>query len=99
GHLDATTLMEQLIHWGVPQRTAHEIIGKLVGQALARDCRLSDLAPEDFRAAHDSLDHKVYDVLGVDRAIEAFRSAGSTHPELVAEQVELWRRRLQMDIL
>ena len=31
GYLDATTLMEHLIMQGVPQRTAHEIIGKLVG--------------------------------------------------------------------
>ncbi len=97
GHLDATTLMEQLIHWGVPQRTAHEIIGKLVGVALSRNCRLSDLAPQDFSAAHESLDEKVYDVLGVERAIEAFRSEGSTHPLLVAEQVALWRQRLHMD--
>jgi argininosuccinate lyase len=31
GYLDATTLMEHLIMEGVPQRTAHEIIGRLVG--------------------------------------------------------------------
>ncbi|MEM1305462.1 MAG: argininosuccinate lyase, partial [Planctomycetota bacterium] len=33
GYLDATTLMEHLIHRGTPQRTAHELIGKLVGVA------------------------------------------------------------------
>ena len=31
GFLDATTLMEFLIQQGVPQRTAHEVIGRLVG--------------------------------------------------------------------
>ena len=30
GYLDATTLMEFLIKQGVPQCTAHEVIGKLV---------------------------------------------------------------------
>ena len=30
GHLDATTLMEYLIRRNVPQRTAHELVGKLV---------------------------------------------------------------------
>jgi GTP-binding protein HflX len=32
GHLDATTLMEEIIRRGVPQRSAHEIVGKLVQQ-------------------------------------------------------------------
>ena len=36
GHLDATTLMEALIVEGVPQRTAHETVGKLVRLALTK---------------------------------------------------------------
>ncbi len=52
GHLDATTLMEELIRRGIPQRTAHEIVGKLVRKALDRNCRLSDLKLADFQQAH-----------------------------------------------
>ena len=36
GHLDATTLMEHLIRRGMPQRTAHDIVGKLVRSALGQ---------------------------------------------------------------
>ena len=32
GHLDATTLMEEMIRRGLPQRTAHEVVGRLVAQ-------------------------------------------------------------------
>lgn len=95
GYLDATTLMEYLIAAGVPQRTAHELIGKLVGTAMKQDCRLADLPLAEFQAAHESLDKSVYDVLGVERAVEAFKSFGSTNPERVAEQVEVWKKRLQ----
>ncbi|QDU53850.1 argininosuccinate lyase [Aeoliella mucimassa] len=94
GYLDATTLMEYLISVGVPQRTAHEIIGKLVGTAMKQDCRLADLPAAEFEAAHPSLDNKVYDVLGVERAVAAFQSLGSTNPELVAKQVEVWKNKL-----
>ena len=97
GYLDATTLMEYLIAAGVAQRTAHELIGKLVAAAMKQDCRLADLPIEEFQAAHPSLDEKVYDVLGVDRAVEAFRSAGSTNPKLVAEQVAKWQAKLQQE--
>jgi argininosuccinate lyase len=94
GYLDATTLMEHLILQGVPQRTAHELIGKLVAAAMKRGVPLAGLPLEEFQAVHPSLDKSVFDVLGVDRAVEAFSSYGSTNPEQVAHQLEIWRDRL-----
>ena len=44
GYLDATTLMEHLILRGVPQRTAHEIIGRLVATATQRGVALAGLS-------------------------------------------------------
>ena len=94
GHLDATTLMEYLIRRGVPQRTAHGLVGRLVRKALDRSVRLSDLPLEDFQEAHPDLDENVYDVLGVEKAVAAMRSYGSTGPEQVREQVARWQQRL-----
>jgi argininosuccinate lyase len=92
GHLDATTLMEWLILRGTPQRTAHHLVGQLVGTALSRSCRLADLSIAEFRAADASLDESVYGVLGVDKAISAFRSYGSTAPAEVRKQIDVWKR-------
>lgn len=94
GYLDATTLMEYLIGLDVPQRTAHEIIGQLVAKAMKQDCPLAKLPLEEFQSAHAALDKKVYEVLGVERAIMAFKSQGSTAPAKVAEQVAAWRKKL-----
>ncbi len=94
GHLDATTLMEYLIRRNIPQRTAHGLVGRLVNQAMKRGVRLSDLPLEDFREAHADLDESVYDVLGVERAVAAMTSYGSTGPERVKQQVENWKERL-----
>lgn len=94
GYLDATTLMEYLIRKEVPQRTAHHIVGSLVQTAMQRGVRLADLPVAEFQAAHASLDESVYGVLGVERAIEAFVSYGSTAPSQVDDQVERWKRRL-----
>jgi argininosuccinate lyase len=94
GYLDATTLMEHLIMRGVPQRTAHELIGRLVATAMKRDVPLAELPLEEFQAAHPSLDKSVYEILGVQRAIEAFTSYGSTNPEQVEHQLTLWCERL-----
>jgi argininosuccinate lyase len=94
GYLDATTLMEHLTMLGVPQRTAHEIIGRLVAAAMKRRVTLAELPLEEFQSAHPTLDKTVYDVLGVECAVNAFTSYGSTNPEQVQHQLDAWRERL-----
>src|SRR5262245_43540015 len=56
GYLDATTLMEFLIREGVPQRSAHELIGRLVSTAMKQGLPLAKLPLADFQKAHPSLD-------------------------------------------
>ena len=95
GFLDATTVMEFLIHRDVPQRTAHEVIGRLVGLCERRGLkRLADLADAELAAAHPQLGPEVRGVLGVENAIKAFRSAGSTAPAEVDKQLERWKQAL-----
>ncbi|MFM9117558.1 MAG: argininosuccinate lyase, partial [Planctomycetota bacterium] len=99
GFLDATTLMEYFIKRGVPQRTAHHLVGALVRKAMERGVRLADLALSDFQELQPDLDDSVYGVLGVENAVRAFVSYGSTAPSEVARQVERWKQRLGTDLL
>lgn len=94
GFLDATTLMEYLIKRGTPQRSAHHLIGALVKLATEKSVTLSDLSLEEFQSFDSSLDESVYDVLGVEKAVQAFQSVGSTAPSQVASQVAAWKSRL-----
>ncbi len=94
GFLDATTLMEYLIKRGVPQRKAHHSIGRLVREATEQKKTLAEMPLESFQAAEPSLDASVFDVLGVQKAVESFQSVGSTSPVRVAEQVRSWQQRL-----
>lgn len=94
GHLDATTLMEELIRRGTPQRTAHEWVGRLVRKALDRGTSLAELSPADFQEIHRSLDGSLREALGVDNAIARFQSYGSTAPAEVAKQVAAWKEKL-----
>ncbi|WP_152050830.1 argininosuccinate lyase [Tautonia marina] len=94
GFLDATTLMEYLILKGVPQRTGHEVVGKLVSLCESRSCRLADLSLADFQAACPAIAEDVVHSLGVANAVKAFRSYGSTAPDQVQSQLAEWRTRL-----
>jgi argininosuccinate lyase len=92
GHLDATTLMEYLIRRGIPQRTAHGLVGRLVRKALDAGVRLADLPLGDFQQADAGLDESIYKVLGADRAVAAMTSYGSTGPEQVKQQIARWKK-------
>ena len=94
GYLDATTLMEELIKQGVPQRTAHHTIGQLVGRAMELGVPLAELSLEEFQKLCPQLDDNVYGVLGVENAVKAFTSQGSTAPSEVARQLQRWQQLL-----
>lgn len=95
GYLDATTLMEHLMKQGIPQRTAHHLVGSLVGTAQSQEKRLADLTDEEFKAAHPSIDGTVREVLGVEKAVQAYQSYGSSSPTQVRSQIARWREQLQ----
>ena len=95
GHLDATALMEHLILRGIPQRTAHYLVGRLVRTALDRGLRLADLPLAEFQAAEPGLDQSVYGVLGPAQAVAAAQSYGSTAPEQVRRQIAHWKEQLR----
>ena len=96
GYLDATTLMEYLIRRGMPQRTAHHLVGELVAKAIQQAVPLAGLTLQQFQQSHPDLDQGVYQVLGVDKAVQAFVSYGSTAPAEVARQVAGWQARLSL---
>ena len=96
GHLDATSLMEALIAQGVPQRTAHEIVGHLVRRAMTRSVSLAELSDEEISREYAGWNAGLRGALGASRAVERMQSFGSTGPASVADQIQAWRRRLDV---
>src|SRR5207245_1831261 len=94
GFLDATTLMEFLVKEGVPLRSAHEMVGRLVLLCEERRCQLKDLPPEAYEEVRTGLSQRVYQVIGVEQALQTFCSVGSTSPQAVESQIDSWRSRL-----
>lgn len=94
GFLDATMLMEYLIGKGVPMRTAHETVGKLVALCDSRKCRLSDLPLSDLQSACDRIAADVSKVLGTANAVAALRSFGSGGHQPVLAQIQFWKEKL-----
>jgi argininosuccinate lyase len=94
GFLDATALMEYLIKKGVPMRSGHEIVGKLVSDCEKQGLRLQDLPIAVIRNACDKVDETVFEILGARHAADALISYGSGGTKRVKEQLRLWQQRL-----
>ncbi len=109
GYTTATALADALVRRGVPFRTAHHIVGGLVGGAEAEHKpTLAALSDEAFRSALDGSDDPVAQSLArekgigrelraaasIEGALESADVIGGTAPARVAAALEAARTRL-----
>ena len=88
--LGATDLAEEMVRRGMPFRTAHEVVGRLVKTAEARKVSLRDLGADDLRAVdpnQPSLIPAVLDALDPARAVAARTITGGPAPAAVRREI------------
>ncbi len=86
----ATDVADYLVLRGVPFRHAHEVVGKLVGQAARQGVPLDQLPLADFKAASDAIGDDVRDIFDLARSLGARRATGAPSPENVRARLEHW---------
>jgi argininosuccinate lyase len=94
-HLLATDLAEYLAKKGMPFREAHEIVGKLVADAIAKGTKLSALPLTELKKRSPLFDVDVAEVFDVRRSLGARRAVGAPSSENVASQIKRWRAQLE----
>ncbi len=96
GYLDATSLAEYLVTQGVPFRTSHQIVGRLVRQAdELKRYELKKLTLEEMQAHCEAIDADVFDWLGPENVVKRYRTTGNAGVTGFAEQIEQWKCRLE----
>ena len=95
----ATEIADWLVRGGIPFRSAHEIVGRLVSRCAAQGCALDDVSDAELAEISEHLTPDVRRVLTVRGALAARTTYGSTGPGPVAEQLaaaedalETWRQ-------
>ena len=83
----ATELADFLAAGGVPFREAHHAVGRLVKRCEELELSLEDLPPEELAAAHPALAGLPETLLSPHGSVRNKRSAGSTSPASVDEQL------------
>ncbi len=88
----AVDLVEWMVERGVSFREAHSIVGGLVRESVERGVRLGELVE-----AHPALGAEAVWLLEPGVAVTRRTSPGSAGPAALAEQMERFRRRLDID--
>src|SRR5947208_924059 len=94
-NLLATDLAEYLVGKGMAFREAHEIVGKLVANAIDKGANLNAIAPADLKKLSPLFAVDIADVFDVRRSLAARRAIGAPSPENVKAQIKSWRNQLR----
>ncbi len=84
----ATDLADYLVRRGVPFRTTHEVVGRLVRKSEESRVSLSELPLDALRAEHDAFEQDVRDVFDWLRSADARDSDGGTSLRAVRDQLD-----------
>jgi argininosuccinate lyase len=85
GMLTATDLADHLARAGVPFREAHEVVGRIVRERLAKGRDLAGITLGELRAYDRRFAASALDEIDPARSMASRRSPGGTAPERVRE--------------
>ena len=85
GMLTATDLADHLAKRGVPFREAHEVVGRIVRDRLARGADLGDLTVEELHRYHKGFEPSAIEESRPETSLASRASPGGTAPERVRE--------------
>ena len=95
--LNATELADYLVKKGVPFRTAHDSVGKIVLHAISQNKELNDLDLKEFQQFSDEIQLDVFDALTLDATLSSKSSIGGTSPDQVFARLEEIGREIERD--
>lgn len=96
GFLNATDLADYLVGKGIEFRNCHEIVGKIVSDAVSKNKTLEEYSLEEFKEFSNKIDEDVYESIDIEKCVENKISFGSTSIESLLyaiETNEIWLER------
>jgi len=97
GFLLATELADYLVLKGVPFRTAHAIVGRIVRDRLDRGKDLADITLDELRSFSPAFEKDALDVLSVEGALERKLQIGGTARKRVEGRLKVLQKELRAE--
>ena len=97
GFLLATELADYLVLKGMPFRTAHTVVGRIVRDRLDRGKDLIGISLDDLRSFSPVFEKDALDVLSVEGALERKEQIGGTARKRVEARLKVWQKELRAE--
>lgn len=88
GFTNATDLADYLVKCGVPFRSAHEIVGKMVAKALSENKALEDFTLEEMREFSPQIQEDIFDAISLTTCVNDRKVTGGPAPAAVAQEIK-----------
>ena len=94
GLLLATEVADYLVSKGIPFRQAHEVVGRVVRDLVAKNADFSSLSVEEWKEYDAVFDADIHAWLAPEAAVRNRRTPQSTNPEHVRQSLAAAKERL-----
>lgn len=87
GYLNATDLADYLVRKGLEFRKAHELVGRVVTQAIEQGKQLDGITLEEYQGFSDLFGDDLYASLSLESSLASKAAIGGTSPERVGQSL------------
>ncbi len=95
GFTNATDLADYLVKCGVPFRSSHAIVGKMVAKAVEKNCDLDEFSLEEMKEFSDLIDEDIYDAIAIKTCVDERKVIGGPAKNQVLKEIENGRKLLK----
>ncbi|ACL75698.1 argininosuccinate lyase [Ruminiclostridium cellulolyticum] len=88
GFTNATDIADYLVKKGIPFRTAHEIIGKMVLYCIENSKAIDDMTMEEFKSFSDKIQEDVYTEISLEKCVSGRKLVGGPARETEEKAIE-----------
>ncbi len=92
GFTNATDVADYLVKQGIPFRSAHEIIGKMVLYCIHNNKAIEELSMAEFKEFSDKIEQDVYKEISLEKCISGRNITGGPAVESVKLSIESGRK-------
>jgi argininosuccinate lyase len=88
GFTNATDIADYLVKKGIPFRSAHEIIGKMVLYCIERSIAIDDMSMEEFKMFSDKIEDDIYTEISLEKCISGRKLPGGPAHETEQKAID-----------
>ncbi len=88
GFTNATDLADYLVRCGVPFRSSHAIVGRMVARAVEKGCDLDEFTLEEMKEFSELIDTDIYEAIAIKTCVDDRNVIGGPAREQVLKEIE-----------